>query len=99
MDPTLKAIIAIRDEMRAFRTETRTTLGQHSHRLNLIEVTIGSVQLMVATVDLSDRALPVNVTLEAWNPFIPLNDKPQMAMGALPKPSLLAAMKDVLKVD
>jgi hypothetical protein len=30
--------------MREFRTETRSTLGQHSHRLNVIEVTIGSLK-------------------------------------------------------
>jgi len=30
--------------------------------------------------------------------FIPLNDKPQMAMGALPKPQLEQAIKDVLGV-
>jgi len=31
--------------------------------------------------------------------FVPLNDKPQMAVGALPKKTLEKAMKDVLKVD
>ncbi len=31
--------------------------------------------------------------------FIPLNDKPQMAMGALPKESFKQAFKDVLKVE
>ena len=31
--------------------------------------------------------------------FIPLNDKPQMAMGALPKPQLEQAIKDVLGVS
>lgn len=30
--------------------------------------------------------------------FIPLNDKPQMSMGALPKPQLEQAIKDVLGV-
>lgn len=44
MDPTLNAIIEFRDEMREFRSETRATLGQHSHRLNLIEVTIASLK-------------------------------------------------------
>ena len=61
MDPTLKAIIAIRDEMRAFRTETRTTLGQHSHRLNLIEVTIGSLKadtgVLVGSVPVQNERL------------------------------------------
>jgi hypothetical protein len=44
VDPTLKTIIEFRDEMREFRTETRTTLGQHSHRLNVIEAAIASVK-------------------------------------------------------
>jgi hypothetical protein len=44
LDSTLNAIIEFRDEMRAFRAETRPTLGQHSHRLNLIEVTIASLK-------------------------------------------------------
>lgn len=31
--------------------------------------------------------------------FIPVDDKPQMAVGALPKDSIKQAMKDVLKVE
>lgn len=31
--------------------------------------------------------------------FIPMEDRPQMAAGALPKPTLLQAMKDILKVE
>ena len=31
--------------------------------------------------------------------FIPIDDKPQMAAGALPKDSLQQVIKDVLKVD
>jgi thioredoxin len=31
--------------------------------------------------------------------FIPMNDKPQMAMGALPKPQLEQAIKEVLGVS
>ncbi len=45
MDPTLKAIIEFRDEMREFRTETRATLGQHSHRLNTLEATLASLKV------------------------------------------------------
>ena len=30
--------------MRGFRTDTRATLGQHSHRLNLIEVTLANLK-------------------------------------------------------
>ena len=31
--------------------------------------------------------------------FVPVNDEPQMAMGALPKESFLKAIKDVLNVE
>ena len=31
--------------------------------------------------------------------FIPMDDKPQMAMGALPKDTIKKAMKDVLNVE
>lgn len=31
--------------------------------------------------------------------FIPMDDKPQMAMGALPKESFVETIKDVLKVE
>lgn len=31
--------------------------------------------------------------------FVPMDDRPQMAAGALPKPTLVKAMKDVLKVE
>jgi thioredoxin 1 len=31
--------------------------------------------------------------------FIPMEDRPQMAAGALPKPTLLQAMKEILKVE
>ena len=31
--------------------------------------------------------------------FVPMDDKPQMAVGALPKDNIKQAMKDVLKVD
>ncbi|HUX12044.1 MAG TPA: thioredoxin [Spirochaetia bacterium] len=31
--------------------------------------------------------------------FIPMEEKPQMAAGALPKPTLLQAMKEILKVE
>ena len=44
MDPVLKTIIEFRDEMREFRTETRATLGQHSHRLNVIEASVASLK-------------------------------------------------------
>jgi len=31
--------------------------------------------------------------------FVPMNDKPQMAVGALPKDSIMQAMKEVLAVE
>jgi thioredoxin 1 len=31
--------------------------------------------------------------------FVPLNDKPQMAIGALPKKTLKKAITEVLKVE
>ena len=31
--------------------------------------------------------------------FVPKDDKPQMAVGALPKESIISAMKDVLKIE
>lgn len=31
--------------------------------------------------------------------FVPINDKPQMAVGALPKDGIIKAMKDVLSVS
>ena len=31
--------------------------------------------------------------------FVPVNEKPQMAVGALPKDSIVQAMKEVLKVE
>ena len=31
--------------------------------------------------------------------FVPMEEQPRMAAGALPKPTLLQAMKDILKVE
>lgn len=44
MDLTLKTIIEFREELREFRVETRKTLAEHSHRLNVLEATIASLQ-------------------------------------------------------
>jgi hypothetical protein len=61
MDPTLKTIIDFRDEMREFRTETRATLGHHSHRLNVIEATIASLKVdagvLLGSVPVQDERL------------------------------------------
>jgi len=50
MDLTLKTIIEFRDEMREFRIETRRTLPEHSHRLNVIEATIASLKADVGVL-------------------------------------------------
>ena len=66
MDPTLKTIIEFRDEMREFRTETRATLGQHSHRLNVIEATAASLKADAGVLRSSAPLLNERVdTLEA----------------------------------
>ena len=50
MDLTLKTIIEFREEMREFRIETRKTLAEHSHRLNVIEATIASLKADVGVL-------------------------------------------------
>ena len=44
MDPALKTIIEFREEMREFRVETRRTLTEQSHRMNVVEATIASLK-------------------------------------------------------
>lgn len=44
MDLTLKTIVEFREEMREFRVETRRTLSEHSHRLNVIEASIAGLK-------------------------------------------------------
>jgi len=44
LDVTLKTIIEFREEMREFRDETRRTLAQHSHRLNVIEASAANLK-------------------------------------------------------
>jgi predicted nuclease with TOPRIM domain len=61
MDPILKTIIEFRDEMRDFRTETRATLGRHSHRLNVIEATAAGLKtdagVLLGSVPVLDERL------------------------------------------
>ena len=61
MDLTLKTIIEFREEMREFRIETRKTLAKHSHRLNVIEVTIASLKadvgVLLSSVPVMDERL------------------------------------------
>ena len=54
MDPTLSAIVEFRDEMREFRTQTRATLGQQSHRLNVIEATVASLKADAGALTAND---------------------------------------------
>ena len=66
MDPTLRTIIEFRDEMRDFRAETRATLGQHSHRLNVIEATAASLKADAGVLRSSEPVLNQRLdTLEA----------------------------------
>jgi len=64
VDPTLKTIIEFRDEMREFRTETRSTLGQHSHRLNAVEATLASLKLDVASLKVDTSVLLGSVPVQ-----------------------------------
>ena len=61
MDLTLKTIIEFREEMREFRIETRKTLAEHSHRLNVIGTTIASLKadvgVLLSTVPVMDERL------------------------------------------
>ncbi len=45
MDLTLKTIVEFREEVRDFRIETRKTLAEHSHRLNVIDASIASLKV------------------------------------------------------
>jgi hypothetical protein len=50
-----------RNEIRAFRTDTRATLGQHSHRLNLIEVTVAGLKTDVGVLKADVGVLKADV--------------------------------------
>ena len=50
VDLTLKTMVEFREEMRGFRLETRKTLAEHSHRLNVIEATIASLKADVGVL-------------------------------------------------
>ncbi|OFZ99697.1 MAG: hypothetical protein A3H35_12345 [Betaproteobacteria bacterium RIFCSPLOWO2_02_FULL_62_17] len=50
MDLILKTITEFREEMREFRIETRKTLAEHSHPLNVIEATIASLKADVGVL-------------------------------------------------
>ena len=56
MDLTLKTIIEFRDEMRELGNETRSTLAEHPHRLNVVGATIAGLK---ADVGVLLTSLPV----------------------------------------
>jgi len=50
VDLTLKTMVEFSEAMRGFRVETRKTLAEHSHRLNVIEATIASLKADVGVL-------------------------------------------------
>ena len=70
MELTLKTIIEFRDEMREFRAETRKTLAEHAHRLNLIGTTTTGLKVdagvLLGTVPaISERLDSLEARVEA----------------------------------
>jgi chromosome segregation ATPase len=50
MTPLLQMLKEFREEMRGFREETRRTLADHSHRLNVLEATVASLKADMGTL-------------------------------------------------
>jgi len=63
---------------------------EYQGKLNIYRVDTQAQQELAATFGI--QSIPSML-------FVPLNDKPQMAMGALPKKALEKAIKEVLKVE
>ena len=63
---------------------------EYKDKLNVYKVDTEQEQELAAVFGI--RSIPSML-------FVPMNDKPQMAVGALPKESLLQAMKEVLGVE
>ncbi|HID39818.1 MAG TPA: thioredoxin [Calditrichaeota bacterium] len=63
---------------------------EYKGKLNVYKVDTEKEQELAAVFGI--RSIPSML-------FVPMNDKPQMAVGALPKDSLIQAMKEVLGVD
>jgi thiol-disulfide isomerase/thioredoxin len=63
---------------------------EYEGKLNIYKVDTESEQELAAAFGI--QSIPSLL-------FIPMDDKPQMAMGALPKPSLVKAIQEVLKVE
>ena len=63
---------------------------EHQGKLNIYRVDIEAERELAAVFGI--QSIPSML-------FVPLSDKPQMAVGALPKPALEQAIKEVLKVE
>lgn len=63
---------------------------EYSDRMNIYKVDTDAEQELAAVFGI--QSIPSML-------FIPVDDKPQMAVGALPKDSIKQAMKDVLSVE
>ncbi|MDA3950495.1 MAG: thioredoxin [Spirochaeta sp.] len=63
---------------------------EYSDNLNIYKIDTDAEQELAAVFGI--QSIPSML-------FIPVDDKPQMAVGALPKDSIEQAMQDVLKVE
>ncbi len=63
---------------------------EYKGKINIYKVNTEQEQELAAVFGI--RSIPSML-------FCPVDDKPQMAVGALPKEAILDAMKDVLKVE
>ena len=57
-DLTLQTLIEFRGEMRDFREETRKTLSQHGHRLNLLSEQMRDALVRLEAVEAKLTTLP-----------------------------------------
>ncbi len=64
--------------------------GEYEGKVNIYKINTEQEQELAGVFGI--RSIPSIL-------FIPQNDKPQMAVGALPKDAILNAMKDVLNVE
>jgi thioredoxin 1 len=63
---------------------------EYQGKLNIYRVDTGAEQQLAAAFGI--QSIPSIL-------FVPLNEKPQMAVGALPKEAIKKAIKEVLKVE
>ena len=57
-DLTLQTLIEFRGEMREFRDETRTTLADHGHQLNLLTAHVNDLVARLTSVEEKLATLP-----------------------------------------